>query len=122
SRIHRLGWPAAEVGRDLFGSAFELAIVKKPQAWTQKGQNRSRAMNTRRKCGGCSWFVMIFQKTCRLLLEISVRQKMFTHRPRVLVAKTVIEPLVVGKIEALLLECPFQVPINLCHDEEVPSL
>src|SRR5215469_13092932 len=110
------------MGRDLFGSALELAVVKESQTWTQKSQDGSRAMNVRRECRGCPGLVMVFEKAHRLFLKIFVRVKMLAHRPRVLVQKTVVEALIVGKIKALLLERPFQIPVNLGHKEEIGLL
>ena len=43
---------------------------------------------------------------------------MLAHRPGVALAKAIVEPLVVGVIEALLLQRPFHVPVDLGHEEE----
>ena len=44
--------------------------------------------------------------------------EVLAHRPGVPFAKPVVEPLVVGVVEALLLQRPFQIPIDLGHEAE----
>ena len=41
---------------------------------------------------------------------------MLAHRPGVLLAQAVVQPLVVGVVEALLLQRPFHVPVDLGHE------
>ena len=62
---------------------------------------------------------MVFEKTRELVLVVQPGVKVFAHRPGVPFAKAVVEPLVVGVIESLLLHRPFPVPIDLGHKLEV---
>src|SRR5215510_7864975 len=43
---------------------------------------------------------------------------MLAHLPGVTLAEAIVQSLVVGVIETLLLQCPFQVPVNLGHEAE----
>ena len=73
---------------------------------------------------GCSRprLVVVFHKAGQLVLIIEPRVEMLAHRPRVPLAQAVVEPFVVGVIESLLLQRPFQVPVDLGHEAEVRIL
>ncbi len=62
---------------------------------------------------------MVFQEASQLVLVIEPRQEMLTHRTGVMLAQAIVEALVVGVVEALLLECPFEVPVNLDAPHEI---
>src|SRR5262245_6255914 len=47
---------------------------------------------------------------------------MLAHRPRAAVAQAIIEALIVGVVEALVLQRPFKVPVDLGHEAEVRPL
>ena len=79
-------------------------------------------MNPRREGCGRPRLVVIFQKTGQLVLKIAPRLKVFTHQTGMTIAEAVVEPLVVGVIEPLLLHRPFQVPVDLSQEAEVRKL
>ncbi len=58
-------------------------------------------MNVRRERGRGSWLIVILEEAGELVLIFQVRMEMLPNRPGMLVAQAVIEPLVVGVIEAL---------------------
>ena len=62
---------------------------------------------------------MVLQEAGQLVLVVQPRAEVLAHRPGVPVAEAVVQPLVVGVIEALLLQRPFQVPVDLGHEAEV---
>ena len=68
--------------------------------------------------GGGPRLVVVFQEAGELVLIVEPGVKMLAHGPGVAVAQAVVEPLVVGVVEALLLQRPFQVPIDLGHEAE----
>src|SRR5215469_11343027 len=117
-RIAGFGRPAAQVNRYPAGQPLPLALVNKPEAGTKKGQNCGSLMSFRRKNGGGARLVMVLKKPDRLSLIIHVRAEVIANGPRVTFAQTIVKTFVVGVIEALLLELPFQVPVGLGHKEE----
>ena len=51
-------------------------------------------------------------------LIVEVGAQMVAHRPGMALAKAVIQPLVVRVIEPLLLQGPFEIPVDLRHEQE----
>ena len=60
--------------------------------------------------------------SAQLVLVIQARAEMVAHRPGVPVAEPVVQPLVVSVIEPLLLQGPFEVPVDFGHEAEVGGL
>src|SRR5262249_4896968 len=71
-----------------------------------------------RKRGCRPRLVVVLQKAGEFVLIIQPCVKVFAHRTGVVLTKAVVEPLVVRVVETLLLERPFQVPVNLRHEDE----
>jgi hypothetical protein len=63
----------------------------------------------------CPRLVVVFQKASELVLIIQPSVKVFTHGTGMFNTKAVVEPLIVGVVETLLLSRPLQVPVNLGH-------
>ena len=76
-------------------------------------------MHFRRERGRRPRLVVVFQEAGHFVLVIQSREKMLAHRPGVTLAQAVVQPLVVGVIESLLLHRPFPVPVDLGHELEV---
>ena len=109
---------ADEMGRDPFLAALELTLVEETQAGRQKRDDRRGLMNFRRERRRRPRLVVVLQETGELVLVIEARVEMLAHRPRMAFPEAIVEPLVVGVVEALLLQRPFQVPVDLGHEEE----
>ena len=62
---------------------------------------------------------MVFQEAGQFILVIKPRVEVLTDRPGMAFAETVVQSFVVRVVEALLLQCPFQIPINLSHEAEI---
>ena len=60
--------------------------------------------------------VVVLQEPGELVLVVEPGVQVLAHRPRVSLAQAVVEPLVVGVVEPLLLHRPFQVPVDLGHE------
>ena len=102
--------------RNAFAPAFKLPLVKKTQARREESNDGSSFVHFFRKRGGGARFVVVFEKAGELVLIFRRGAEMLTHGPGMAFAEAVIEALVVGVIEALLLERPFQIPIDLGHE------
>ena len=74
---------------------------------------RAFAGRTRDAARGSSWFSM--KRTSRGLVRV-VGQEVEPHLFGALVHESVVEPLVVAVVEALLLQRPLQVPVRLGHE------
>src|SRR5208283_3989070 len=107
------------MGRNAFASPLELSLVEEPQSWRQKGKNCRSLMNSRSEGSGYAWLVVVFQEAGQFVLIGWVRPEMFADRPGFPVAKAIIESFVVSVIESLLLQGPFEIPIDLGHEAEV---
>ena len=62
--------------------------------------------------------VVVLQEPGELVLVVEPGVEVLAHRPRVPLAQAVVEPLVVGVVEPLLLHRPFEVPVHLGHEAE----
>src|SRR6185503_10694426 len=94
---------AAQMRREAFDRPFELSGVKEAQTGRKKREHRRGFVLSGRKGGGRPRLVVIFQKAGQLVLVIQARVKMLAHRPGMSFAQPIVEPLVVGVIESLLL-------------------
>ena len=65
------------------------------------------------------WLVVVLQKAGKLILKVRARAEVLAHGPSVLLSQSVVQALVVGVVEALLLQRPFHVPVDLGHEQEV---
>ena len=61
---------------------------------------------------------MVLHEAGELALVIEPGVEMLAHRPGMTLAEPIVEPLVVGVVETLVLQRPFQVPIDLRHEAE----
>src|SRR5439155_280157 len=61
----------------------------------------------------------VLQKAGQLVLVVQPRVEMLTHWQGMSVAEAVVQPFVVGVIESLLQQGPFQVPVDLGQEAEV---
>ena len=62
---------------------------------------------------------MVLQKAGQLVLVVQPRVEMLAHWQGMSVAEAVVQPFVVGVIESLLQQGPFQVPVDLGQEAEV---
>jgi hypothetical protein len=67
---------------------------------------------------------VVFEKAGESVLVVEAREQMIADRPHMALSQAVVEPLVVAVGEALLLQGPFEVPIDLGHEGEsgIPSV
>src|SRR3954470_9432592 len=75
-------------------------------------------MHQRRKGGSRPRLVVILHKARELVLIVGAGEQMLSYRPRVAVAKAIVEALVVGIVEALLVHGRFEVPVDFGHEAE----
>src|SRR6516225_11114843 len=71
-----------------------------------------------RKFGGGARLVVILEKAGELVLVIEAGEQVTADRSGMTVSQAVVKPLVVTIVEALLVQGPFEVPINLGHKGE----
>src|SRR5215831_1223672 len=105
-----------------FSMPLELSLVKETEAGRQEGDDRSRFVNFRLERVRRAWLVVVFQKAGQFVLIVYPSPKMLSHRAGMAVAQAVVESLIVGIVEPLLLQRPFQVPVNLGHEAETRRL
>src|SRR5262249_17806998 len=76
-------------------------------------------MNAWRK--GCrrAGFVMVFQKAGQFLLVIKPCIEVLSYCSSLTSAQSIVQSFVIGKIKSLLLERPFQIPVDLGHKAEL---
>ena len=101
-----------------FFHALELSLVEESQPGRQKRDDGRRLVHSGRERGGRPRLVVVLQEAGQLVLVIQPGVEVLAHRPRVSLAQAVVEPLVVGVVEPLLLQRPFQVPVDLGHEAE----
>ena len=118
ARICNLNRPSAQVDRKLLGSPLKLAIVKESQARAKEGQYRGGLMHFRCKCLDGPRLVVVFEKARGFVLKLFVCTEMVPHGPGMSVSKSIIESVIVRVVKALLLECPFKIPVNFRHEQE----
>ena len=98
---------------------FELTLLKEAQARRQIGDDRRCLVRLAGEGRGGARLVVIFEEAGELVLKVEAGHQMVADAPRMAVAQAVVEPLVVGVVEAQLLERPFQVPVDLGHEGEI---
>ena len=76
-------------------------------------------MNFGSECSGRSWLIVVFEEPGQLVLVIEACVEVLTDRPGMTLAEAVVESFVVSVVEALLLQRPFQVPVDLGHEAEI---
>src|SRR5262245_114997 len=99
-------------------AAFELTLMKEPQARRQVGDDRGRFVHRRCKRGGRTRLVMVFHEARDLVLIVEAGGQMLPYRSGTALAQAIVETLVVRVVEPLLLHGPFEVPIDLGHEAE----
>ena len=117
--VDRLVRPAGEEHGQLDRAALELALVDEPCAGlSQRRHGRGTCLVVGE--GRCrARLVVVFEEADAFALEIEGGAQVADDRRRVAGAQPVVVPLVVGVIEALLLERPLQVPVRLGDEDEV---
>ena len=70
------------------------------------------------ECGRGARLVVVLEKPGELILVIEPGAKVVADRPDVAGLQPVVEPFVVAIVEALLLQRPFEIPIDLGHESE----
>ena len=117
-RFDRLARRADEVRRDALHAALELSLVKEAQARRQEGDDGGGFVAAGRE--GCRRprLVVVLQEPGEPVLIVEAGVEVLAHRPRVPLAEPVVQPLVVGVVEALLQHRPFEVPVDLGHEAE----
>jgi hypothetical protein len=60
-------------------------------------------------------FVVVLEEPGHAVLDVDLGPEVVTHGAGVSVPEPVVEPLVVGDVEALLLQLPLEVPVDLGH-------
>ena len=113
---------AYEVGRDAFQPAFELPLMEETQARRQKRDDRRGLVNFRRERRRRPWLIVVFEKAGQFVLIVHTGVEVLAHGRCMALTQAVVQPLVIGVIEALLLQRPFQVPVDLGHEEKVRKL
>src|SRR6516164_10697588 len=117
-RVCRLDRAAAEVGRHSDPSSLKLALVEEPQSRGQEGDDRRRLVLRPGEYRHGARLVVVFKKAGELVLVIQPGEQVTADRPGMAVSQAVVKPLVVTIVEALLVQGPFEVPINLGHKGE----
>src|SRR5205823_3469937 len=107
------------MGRNAFASPLELSLVKEPQSGREEGKNCRSLMHSQSEGGGCARFVVIFQKSGQFVLIGWVSPEVFADQPGLPATKPIIELFVVSVIESLLLQDPFEIPIDLSHETKI---
>src|SRR5215472_2365925 len=106
------------MGRYPHPSAVKFALMEKPQTGRQKADDRRRPMLRPGKFRCGAWLIVVFEKARELVLVVEAGKEMTPDRRGMPLSQPVIEPLVVAVVKALLLQSPFEVPINLGHECE----
>src|SRR4051812_26360934 len=118
-RVAGFVWSSAQMHGNLPDSAVELPIMEKAQTGTQKSQYGCGAVLVRRKYSSRTGLIMILEETRRLHLELDVGTEVIAYGAGMPFAESIVEPLVVGVIKPLLLQCPFEIPIDFRHEQKV---
>src|SRR6516162_3498996 len=117
-RVCRLDRTTAEVRRHSDPGSLKLALVEEPQSRGQEGDDRRRLVLRPGEFRHGARLVVVFKKAGELVLVIEPGEQMTADRPGVAVSQAVVKPLVIAISEALLLQGPFEVPIDLGHKGE----
>jgi hypothetical protein len=65
---------------------------------------------------------VVLEEAGQMILEVEAGEEVLADRAGVALFQAVVEPLVVGVVEALLLEGPLEVPVDLGEEEEARDL
>src|SRR5262249_942647 len=95
-----------------------LALVNEPEARHEEGEHAGGLEDGRWEDGGSARLVVILQKARRAALILQISGEEAPDSASALGVQAIVEALVVGVIEPLLLECPLQVPVCLGHEQE----
>src|SRR5262245_62289691 len=109
----------AEMGRDPLLSSLELALMKESQPRAEERDDRRGLVHLRRERRRCSRLVVVFQEAGQLVLVAEFGVEVLAHGPGLTGMEAIVEPLVVCVVEALLLQRPLEVPVDLGHEAEV---
>ena len=105
-----------------FVAALELSLLEEAQARRQVRDDGRRLVDAGRERRRGPRLVVVLQEAGQPVLVIEPGQEVLAHRPGVPLAQAVVQPLVVGVVEPLLLQRPFEVPVDLGHEAEVGDL
>ncbi len=92
--------------------------MKEAQTGGQVGDDGRGFVHGARESGGRPWLVMILHEVRELRLVVEPGVEMLPHRPGVTLAEPIVQSLVVGVVETLVLHGRFKVPIDLRHEAE----
>src|SRR5262245_10494171 len=99
--------------RDALLAPLELSLMKEPQPRGQEGNAGCGLLYFWREWCLCSRLVVVFQEASHLVLIVQPRVEMLANGPGVPLAQAVVQSFVIGVVESLLLQRPFQVPVDL---------
>ena len=116
--VHGLDRTANQVRGDPLPASFELPLMKEAQPRRQERDDSRRLVGAGGKRRGRARLVVVFQEAGHLVLVIEARVEVLADRPRVPLAQPVVQPLVVRVVEPLLLQRPFEIPVDLGHEAE----
>src|SRR5271168_1273038 len=106
------------MGRYSYTCALELAVIKEAQAGRQEGDHGRGLVLRPGEFGRGARLVVVFEKADELVLIVEAGEQVATDRRDIALSQAVVESLVVAIIEALLVQRPFEVPIDLGHKSE----
>ncbi len=98
---------------------FDLAFVEEAQPARQQRHDRRRLVHGRREGRGGPWLVVVLEEAHRAILKARVGHQVLAHRRGALGHQAIVEALVVGLVEAGLLQRPLHVPVDLRHEHEL---
>src|SRR5262245_25447152 len=93
--------------------------MKETQARRQEREDRCCLVNAWRDgCRG-AMPVAVLQEAGQTAPVVEPRPEVIADRPGVMLAQPIVESLVIGVIETLLLQGPFEIPVGLRHEREL---
>ena len=96
--------------------------MEEPKTWREIRNDGGRFMRSRPERGGRARFVMVLQEPREFVLKIEPGHEMLAHRRDGSLTQTVVQAFVIRVIKSLLLQPPFEVPIDLGHEQELGGL
>ena len=117
-RIRGLDRPAAQMRGQAHPGTLGLALLEEAKARGEEGDDGGGLVLGPGEGGRSPRLVMVLQKAGQLVLIVEAGEEMTPDLRRIGMAQPVIEPLVVAIVEALVLQRPFEVPIDLRHESE----
>src|SRR5688572_28418207 len=94
-------------------------MMKETQARRQVGHDRGGFAHRRRESDGSARLIMVFHESSQLVLIVEAGTEVLTNRPGMTLPQTIVQALVVGVVESLLQQRPFEIPVDLRHEAEV---